>query len=219
MGQKVNPNGMRITVSKNWRSRWYADKADFGRMLHEDNQIRGLLQKRLRDSSVAEVEIERSDNRARVTIHTARPGIVIGRKGADIERLRESLGKLTDKEIYLEIKEIKVPDLNAQLVAESVAMQMERRVSFRRAMKRALQMTMELGALGIRLEVSGRLGGAELSRRESYLQGMVPLHTLRANVKYGFCESRTPAGILGVKCWICLKDEEEAGHAANAQAR
>lgn len=219
MGQKVNPNGFRIGVTKQWASRWYADKAEFGDLLQEDNAIRALLTKRLRDASVAGIDIERYANRARVTIHTARPGIVIGRKGADIERLRESLGSLTDKEIYLEIKEVKSPDLSAQLVSESVAMQMERRVSFRRAMKRALQMTMELGALGIRLEVSGRLNGAELSRRESYLKGSVPLHTLRANVQYGFSEATTPAGILGVKCWICLKDEEEAPDATYAQTR
>jgi len=209
LGQKVNPNGLRISVTKEWRARWYAEKGEFSKLLAEDTAIRTLLKTRLREASVADVQIERYANRARVTIHTARPGIVIGRKGADIERLRESLGKLTDKEIYLEIKEIKTPDLSAQLVAESVAMQMERRVSFRRAMKRALQMTMELGALGIRLEVSGRLGGAELSRRESYLKGSVPLHTLRANVQYGFSESTTPAGILGVKCWICLPEEEK----------
>lgn len=208
MGQKVNPIGLRVAVNKDWRSRWYANKKDFGNLLQEDLRIRKLVKTRLKDAAVPEVLIERYANRARITIYTARPGIVIGRKGQDIERLREDLNKLTEKDIYIEIREVKNPDLNAQLVAESIAGQLERRVSFRRAMKRSLQMAMELGAEGIRIECSGRLGGAELARREKYLEGKVPLHTLRANIDYGFAEGSTPAGLIGIKVWICTKEEK-----------
>jgi len=220
MGQKVNPIGLRVTVNKDWRSRWYADKKDFGNLLHEDLRIRKMVKDRLRDASVPEVIIERYANRARVTIYTARPGIVIGKRGADIEKLREDIGKLTDKEIYVEIREVKQADTDAQLVAENIAMQMVRRVSFRRAMKRAVQMAMELGALGIKVQSSGRLGGAELSRTEGYKQGMVPLHTLRANIDYGFAEALTTYGIIGVKVWVCKEEEKkkEADNAFNAKA-
>lgn len=220
MGQKVNPTGLRVSVNKDWRSRWFADKKQFGDMLHEDIRIRDLVKKRLKDAAVPEVIIERYANRARVTIYTARPGIVIGRKGADIDKLREEIAKMTGKEIYVEIKEVKDPDVNAQLVAENIAVQLERRVSFRRALKRAVQMAMELGALGIRVHTSGRLGGSELARREGYREGKVPLHTLRANVQYGFAEAHTMAGKIGVKVWICRKEEaapaKEASHAAYA---
>lgn len=220
MGQKVNPIGFRVTVKKDWRSRWFADKKQFGDLLHEDIKIRDLVKKRLKDAAVPEVIIERYANRARVTVFTARPGIVIGRKGQDIEKLREEIAKITGKEIYVEIKEVKDPDLNAQLVAENIALQLERRVSFRRALKRAVQMAMETGALGIRVHAAGRLGGGELARREGYREGKVPLHTLRANVQYGFAEAHTVAGKIGVKVWLCKKEEEaqprEGSHASYA---
>lgn len=218
MGQKVNPISLRVSVNKDWRSRWFAGKKEFGDLVGEDLKIREIVKSRLKEAAVPNVLIERYANRARVTIYTARPGVVIGRKGSDIERLREELNTLTGKEIYIEIKEVKNPDLNAQLVAENIAQQLERRISFRRAMKRAIQMAMELGAAGIRIECSGRLGGAELSRREKYLKGSVPLHTLRANVDYGFTEAHTTAGRLGIKVWICTKEEpvEERRHAAYA---
>lgn len=217
MGQKVNPIGLRVTVNKDWRSKWYAEKKEFGNLLHEDLRIRNLVKTRLRDAAVPDVLIERYANRARITIFTARPGIVIGKRGADIERLREDVSKFTDKEIYIDIREIKDPDVNAQLVSENIAMQLERRVSFRRAMKRAVQMAMELGALGIKVEANGRLGGSELARRESYKSGMVPLHTLRANIEYGFTEANTTYGIIGVKCWVCKPHpEEDSRNASNA---
>jgi len=220
LGQKVNPIGFRITVTKDWRSRWYADKKEFGNLLHEDLLIRDMVKRRLKDAAVPEVIIERYANRARVTIYTARPGIVIGRKGQDIERLREELAAMTKKEIYVEIREVKNADTNAQLVAENIALQLERRVSFRRAMKRSIQMAMDLGVLGIKVQASGRLGGGELARREWYKEGKVPLHTLRANVQYGFAEAITVAGKIGIKVWICKKEEDETAkektHAAYA---
>ena len=207
MGQKVNPISLRVTVNKDWRSRWYAEKKEFGDLLHDDIMIRDMVKTRLREAAVPEVLIERYANRVRVTIYTARPGIVIGRKGSDIERLREELSKKTGKEVYVDIKEVRNPDLNAQLVAENIANQFERRVSFRRALKRAVQTTMDMGALGIKVEACGRLGGAELARRETYKQGKIPLHTLRADVQYGFAEAKTLAGLIGVKTWICLPEE------------
>jgi len=218
LGQKVNPISLRVSVTKDWRSRWFASKKDFGNLVGEDLKIRQIVKSRLKDAAVPEVLIERYANRARVTIFTARPGVVIGRKGGEIEKLREDLNEMTGKDIYIEIKEVKNPDLNAQLVAESIAQQLERRISFRRAMKRAIQMAMELGAEGIRIECSGRLGGAELSRREKYLKGSVPLHTLRAKVDYGTTEAHTTAGRLGVKVWICTKEEpvEDRRHATYA---
>lgn len=208
MGQKINPIGLRVAVSKAWKSRWFADKRNCGVLLLEDLKIRELVKKRLDAAAVADIIIERYANRVRVTICTARPGIVIGRKGQDLDRIREEIGKMTGKEIYLEIREIRSPDTNAQLVAESVALQMERRVSFRRAMKRAIKMAMDLGVKGIRIKVAGRLGGAELARVEWYKEGTIPLHTLRANIDYGFAESRTTAGKIGVKVWICKEKEE-----------
>ncbi len=219
MGQKVNPIGFRVAVNKDWRSRWYADKKGYGPMLHEDLKIRDFIRSRLKDAAVPEVIIERYANRARITIHTARPGIVIGRKGEGVEKLREELSKLTGKEIYVDIREVKNPDTNAQLVAENIALQLERRVSFRRALKRSMQMAMELGVLGIKVQASGRLGSAELARREWYKEGTVPLQTLRANVQYGFAEAMTMQGKIGIKVWICNKEEQpsqEANHAVNA---
>lgn len=220
MGQKVNPNGLRVAVNKDWRSRWFAGKKEFGDLLHEDIEIRKMVKTRLKDAAVPEVIIERYANRARVTVFTARPGIVIGRKGADIEKLKEEISKKTGKEVYVEIREVKDPDTTAQLVAENIAVQLERRVSFRRALKRAVQLAMDLGALGIKVRVAGRLGGAELARTEGYKEGKVPLHTLRANIQYGFTEAHTVAGKIGVKVWICRKPEEpimkEQTHASYA---
>ncbi len=220
MGQKVNPNGLRVAVNKDWRSRWFASKKEFGNLLHEDIEIRKMVKSRLKDAAVPEVIIERYANRARITVFTARPGIVIGRKGQDIEKLKEEISKKTGKEIYVEIREVKDPDITAQLVAENIAVQLERRVSFRRALKRAVQLAMDLGALGIKVRVAGRLGGAELARTEGYKEGKVPLHTLRANIQYGFTEARTVAGCIGVKVWICRKNEEpvvkEQSHATYA---
>ena len=205
MGQKVNPIGFRTAVHKQWKSRWFAERKEFGDLLNEDLVIREMVQAKLKDAAVADIVIERYAQRARVTVFTARPGVVIGRKGEGIDKLREELSAKTKKEIYVEIKEVRSPDTNAQLVAESIALQLERRVAFRRAMKRALQLTMDMGALGIRVQACGRLGGAELARVEHYMVGKVPLQTLRADVQYGFAEANTMAGKIGVKCWICQK--------------
>ncbi len=210
MGQKVNPIGMRLAITKDWRSRWYADKRDFATMLKEDVDIRELVAERLKDAAVSDIYIERYANRIRITIKTARPGLVIGRKGEDIDGLREILSKITNKEIYIEIAEVKKPDADATLVAANVAMQLERRVSHRRAMKRALQMAMDNGALGIKILASGRLNGAEIARSESYKEGMIPLHTLRANIDYGTAEANTVAGIIGIKVWVCKEPEKQA---------
>lgn len=208
MGQKVNPIGFRIAVNKNWRSRWFAGKKEFADLLQEDIRIREAVQMRLKEAAISNVFIERYANRVRVTIRTARPGLVIGRKGEDVEKLREQLGKMTKKEVYIEIDEVKKPDIDARLVAESIALQLERRVSYRRAMKRAIQMAMDVGADGIKVLASGRLGGAEISRTESYKEGKIPLHTLRADIDYGTATSRTVAGAIGIKVWICKKDEK-----------
>ncbi|MBT3294163.1 MAG: 30S ribosomal protein S3 [Verrucomicrobia bacterium] len=210
MGQKTNPIGLRIAVDKDWRSRWFSPKKEFGNLLIEDLKIRELVKKRLENAAVAEVRIERYANRVRINIFTARPGIVIGRKGQDIERIRTELATMSGKEIYIEIQEIRDADTNAQLVAENIAMQMARRVSFRRAMKRSIKLAMDMGVEGIKIRVSGRLGGAELSRVEWYKEGRIPLHTLRANIDYGFAESPTTAGLVGVKVWICKKNEPAA---------
>ena len=210
MGQKVNPIGFRLALNKDWRSRWFADKRSFGKLLKEDIDIREKVTSRLKDAAVSDVYIERYANRIRITIKTARPGLVIGRKGEDIDKLRELIAKQTGKEIYIEIAEIKKPDIDAQLVAENVAMQLERRVSHRRAMKRALQMAMDNGALGIKILIAGRLNGAEIARSESYKEGKIPLHTLRANIDYGTTEANTVAGIIGIKVWICKEAETKA---------
>lgn len=208
MGQKVNPIGLRIAVNKNWRSRWFANKKEFASLLQEDIAIREAVQQRLKEASISNIFIERYANRVRVTIRTARPGLVIGRKGEDIEQLRAQLGKMTKKEVYIEIDEVKTPDLDAKLVAENIAVQLERRVSHRRAMKRAIQMAMDTGADGIKILVGGRLGGAEISRTESYKEGRVPLHTLRADIDYGTATARTVAGAIGIKVWICKKADK-----------
>src|SRR2546425_11148573 len=209
MGQKTNPIGLRVAVNRDWRSKWYAGKKEFGKLLSEDRSIRELLKKRLESASVPRILIERAATRCRITIMTARPGVVIGRKGAEIDKLKEELSHMTGKEVYVDILEIKTPELDAQLVAENVAVQLERRVSFRRAMKKALQTTMDFGAEGIKIRCAGRLGGAELARVETYHEGRVPLHTLRANIDYGFAEANTVYGKLGIKCWIC-KGETKA---------
>lgn len=209
MGQKVNPIGLRLAVRRNWDSRWYADKKQFPVNIKEDYEIRKMLNKKLRFASVPKIFIERAGTRVRVKIFTARPGIVIGRKGAELEKLKEDLQKCTNKDILLDIQEVKKPDLVAQLVAENVALQLERRISFRRAMKKTVQTTMSMGAEGIRIQCSGRLGGAEIARTEQQRQGRVPLHTLRENIDYGFAEADTVYGKIGVKCWICNPEPEE----------
>jgi len=208
MGQKVNPIGFRLAVRRDWQSRWYANKKDFGGLVNEDYRIRKFLEDKFRYAAVPRIFIERAGNRIRIKIFTARPGIVIGRKGTELEKIKEDLTKMLGKDVILDIQEVKKPDLVAQLVAESVALQLERRISFRRAMKKAVQTTMSLGALGIRLQVSGRLGGADIARTESTRSGSVPLHTLRANIDYGFAEARTVYGLIGVKCWICVPGDE-----------
>ena len=210
MGQKVNPIGFRLALNRDWRSRWFADKRTFGKLLKEDIEIREGVTRQLKDAAVSDVYIERYANRIRITIKTARPGLVIGRKGEDIDKLRERLTTMTGKEVYVEIAEVKKPDLDAQLVAENVAMQLERRVSHRRAMKRALQMSMDNGALGIKILVAGRLNGAEIARSENYKEGKIPLHTLRANIDYGTAEANTVAGIIGIKVWVCKESETKA---------
>ena len=201
MGQKVNPIGLRLGINRTWDSRWFSD-SQYAEMLHEDLHIRNLIHKRLLQAGVARVVIERPTKKARVTIHTARPGVVIGKKGADIEKLRSDIAKMTDSEVHLNIVEIRKPEIEAQLVAENIAQQMERRVSIRRAMKRAVQSAMRLGAQGIRVNCSGRLGGAEIARTVWYREGRVPLHTMRANIDYGTSTGRTTYGACGVKIWI-----------------
>jgi small subunit ribosomal protein S3 len=202
MGQKVNPIGMRLQVNRTWDSRWYADTKDYGNLLLEDLRLRDFIRKECVQAGVSKIIIERPHRKCRVTIHTARPGVIIGKKGADIETLRKKLMAFTKSELHLNIVEIRKPELDAQLVAESIAQQMERRVSFRRAMKRAVQNAMRMGALGIRVNVAGRLGGAEIARVEWYREGRVPLHTLRADIDYALDEAVTPYGIIGVKVWI-----------------
>ena len=203
MGQKSNPIGLRLALTRDWRSKWYAEKKDFGKLLTEDRKIRDILKRKLESASVPKVVIERAATRCRITIYTARPGVVIGRKGAEIDKLKEELSKMTGKEVYVDIQEIKTPELDAQLVAENIALQLERRISFRRAMKKAVQTSMDFGAEGIKVRCGGRLGGAEISRVETYHEGRVPLHTLRATIDYGFAEANTVYGKLGIKCWIC----------------
>jgi len=208
LGQKINPIALRVAVTKDWRSRWFSRKKEFGANVIEDLKIREHVKKRLENAAIADVRIERYANRVRVNVFTARPGIVIGRKGQDIEKIRAELAKLTGKEVYVEIHEVKDPDANAQLVAESVALQLERRVSLRRALKRAMKIAMDMGVQGVKIRACGRLGGSELARTEWHREGKVPLHTLRANIDYGFAEAATMAGRIGVKVWMCRKAEE-----------
>lgn len=201
MGQKVHPKGLRVGIIRDWESNWYADK-NYAELLHEDIKIRSFIKKKLFQAGVSNVQIERAANRVKVSIHTAKPGIVIGRGGTEVEALRKSLEQMTGKKINVNIIEIKKPELDAQLVAEGVALQLEKRIGFRRAMKQAVSRTMRLGSEGVKIRCSGRLGGAEIARTEWYSEGKVPLHTLRADIDYGFTEANTTYGKIGVKVWI-----------------
>lgn len=202
MGQKINPIGFRLGINRTWDSRWFATKSEYGQLLHEDLAIRAYLEKELSAASIAKVVIERPHKKCRVSIHAARPGIIIGKKGADIEKLRKKVGTMTDSEVHINIVEVRKPEINATIVAQSIAQQLERRIAFRRAMKRSVQAAMRLGAQGIRINCAGRLGGAEIARMEWYREGRVPLHTLRADIDYGTAEAATAYGICGVKVWI-----------------
>jgi small subunit ribosomal protein S3 len=201
MGQKTHPIGYRLGVTRTWNSRWYAEK-DFSKLLHQDVKIRKMVKEKLFHAGIAKVEIERSGDQTRVIIHTARPGIIIGRKGAEVDKLKASLEKEYGNQVYITVKEIKKPELDAQLVSENIAAQLEKRVAFRRAMKRSIAAALRLGAQGIRVCVAGRLGGNEIARTEWYREGRVPLHTLRADIDYGFAEAHTTMGQIGVKTWI-----------------
>ena len=202
MGQKVNPIGLRLGINRTWDSRWFAARGEYGRLLHEDRAIRAHIMKEQREAGISKVVIERPHKKCRVTVHTARPGVLIGKKGADIEKLRSQLARFTDSEVHLNILEIRKPEIDATLVAEAIAQQLERRVAFRRAMKRAVQSALRLGALGIRINVAGRLGGAEIARTEWYREGRVPLHTLRADIDFGYGIAKTAYGVIGIKVWI-----------------
>jgi small subunit ribosomal protein S3 len=202
VGQKVNPIGFRVSLNRDWQSKWFAPKEEFGALLMEDLRIRDFVKKKLYFSGVSRVRIERVTDRIRVTISTARPGLVIGRRGGEIDKLRDAIQDITRREVYIDIEEIKRPEIEAQLVAESIAQQIEKRASFKRVIKRAAQMAMDFGADGVRIVISGRLGGAEIARSESIKIGKVPLHTLRADIDYGFAEARTTYGAIGCKVWI-----------------
>jgi len=201
LGQKINPIGFRLGVIKTWDSKWYAE-ADYAKLLHEDLKIRAFLKKRLYTSGVSKIEIERAANKTKINIFTARPGLIIGKKGSEVETIKKELSKLTSKEIFININEVRKPELDAQLVAENVALQLERRIAFRRAMKKSVTSALKFGAKGIRITCSGRLGGAEMSRTEWYREGRVPLHTLRADIDYGFAEAKTTYGLIGIKVLI-----------------
>lgn len=201
MGQKVHPKGFRIGIIRDWDSNWYADR-DYSDLLHEDYKIRKMIKERFYTAGISKVEIQRTGNRVRITIHTAKPGIVIGRGGTEVEKLKQDLTKLTEKNININIQEIKKPELDAQIVAENVAQQLEKRISFRRAMKQSVSRTMRVGGIGMKIAISGRLGGAEIARTEWYAEGKVPLHTLRADIDYGFAEANTTYGKIGIKVWI-----------------
>jgi small subunit ribosomal protein S3 len=202
MGQKVHPTGIRLGIVKDWTSKWYADSKHYADFLNSDLEVRGYLKKKLHQASVSRIQIDRTANTAHITVHTARPGVVIGKKGEDIEALRKEVSQRMAIPITISIEEIRKPELDAQLVAESVAQQLERRIMFRRAMKRAVTNSMRLGAQGIKINVAGRLNGAEIARSEWYREGRVPLHTLRADIDYGFAEANTTYGVIGVKVWI-----------------
>ena len=201
MGQKTHPYGFRLGITKPWRSRWFATK-DYSRLLHEDLDLKRKMKKQLGHAGVANIEVERMANKLRITIYTSRPGIIIGRKGSEIDKLKAEVQKQTKREVYINIQEIHRPELDAQLVAESIALQLEKRIAFRRAMRKAVDSALRFGAKGIKVRVSGRLNGAEIARSEWYLQGQLPLHTLRADVDYGFAQSYTTYGVIGVKCWV-----------------
>ena len=210
MGQKVNPTGFRLPVNHAWRSRWFAPKKTFGAFLVEDQKIRDLCRKKLSEAGISKILIERYANSVRVTLFSARPGVVMGRKGGDVEGIRGELEKLTKKEVYLEVKEVQGADADAQLVAEGIAVQLERRIMLKRAMKRAMKVAMDMGVDGVKIHAGGRINGAEIARVEWSREGKVPLHTLRANIDYGFAEANTTAGKIGIKVWICKKDGFQA---------
>jgi len=218
MGHKVHPTGIRLGISKDWNSKWFAGKREYAGYLGADLKVRELLKKKLAQAGVSKIQIERPAKTARVTIHTARPGVVIGKKGEDIEKLRKEITRVMGVPSHINVVEVRKPELDAQLVAESIAQQLERRIMFRRAMKRSVQNAMRLGALGIKVNVAGRLNGAEIARSEWYREGRVPLHTLRADIDYGFAEARTTYGIIGVKVWV-YKGEIFDLHAAQQEAK
>lgn len=201
MGQKVHPYGFRLGVTKTWRSRWFA-KQDYAKLLKEDLELKDALRDRLKAAGVSSIEVDRPGNKLRITIQTSRPGIIIGRKGAEIEKLKQDLAKKTKREVFIDIQEVHKPELDAQLVSESIALQLEKRVAFRRAMRKSVDSALRFGCKGIKVRVSGRLNGAEIARTEWYLQGQLPLHTLRADIDYGFSEAHTTYGIIGIKCWV-----------------
>src|SRR5712671_3464237 len=201
MGQKVHPYGFRLGFNKTWRSRWFS-KQDYARLLHEDLELKASLRDRLKAAGVSSIEVDRPGNKLRITIRTSRPGIIIGRKGAEIEKLKQDLAKKTNREVFIDIQEVHKPELDAQLVSESIALQLEKRVAFRRAMRKAVDSALRFGCKGIKVRVSGRLNGNEIARSEWYLQGRLPLHTLRADIDYGFSEAKTTYGVIGVKCWV-----------------
>jgi small subunit ribosomal protein S3 len=209
MGQKVNPIVFRLPIRKDWKSRWFADKKSFAKFVHEDFKIREFVKRKLKYASIAEVDIERSGEKIRVRLLTPRPGVVIGVKGKELERTSEVLNRITGREVFVDVQEVKKPDLVAQLVSDNIASQLERRVAFRRALKKAVQTSMSFGAIGVRIKCSGRLGGAEIARSEEQKAGCVPLHTLRENIDYGFSEAKTVYGKIGIKCWICNKQPEK----------
>lgn len=228
MGQKVNPIGLRLGINRTWDSRWFAKSGEFGDFLHEDFQIRATLMKQLKQAAISKIVIERPHKKCRVTIHSGRPGVVIGKKGADIEKLRNSVAKMTASDVAINIVEVRKPEIDATLVADAIAQQLERRVAFRRAMKRSMQSAIRLGAEGIKITCSGRLGGAEIARIESYREGRVPLHTLRADVDYGVATAHTAYGSCGVKVWIFkgeilehdpMAQEKRAGDDQRSQGR
>ncbi len=210
MGQKVHPYGFRLGVTKTWRSRWFA-KQDYSKLLHEDLDLKELLRERLKAAGISSIEVDRPGNKLRITIRTSRPGIIIGRKGAEIEKLKQDLAKKTKRDVFIDIQEVHKPELDAQLVAESISLQLEKRVAFRRAMRKAVDSALRFGCKGIKVRVSGRLNGAEIARSEWYLQGQLPLHTLRADIDYGFAQAYTTYGVIGVKCWTYKGDILEGG--------
>ncbi len=214
MGQKVHPYGFRLGITKTWRSRWFA-KQDYSKLLHEDLQLKESLLSRLKAAGISSIEVDRPGNKLRITIRTSRPGIVIGRKGAEIEKLKGDLAKKTKREVFIDIQEVHRPELDAQLVSESIALQLEKRVAFRRAMRKSVDSALRFGCKGIKVRVSGRLNGAEIARSEWYLQGQLPLHTLRADIDYGFSQAYTTYGVIGVKTWIYKGEVLEAGNRRN----
>jgi small subunit ribosomal protein S3 len=220
MGQKTRPTGFRVGITENWRSRWFANKQQFGRLLVQDQHIRKFIKQEYAVAGIPRIEIERDMERVHVFLHTSRPGVIIGRKGAKVDKLKEDLETLSGQEVKLEIREVLNPELDAQLVAEGVAQQLVRRAAFRRVMKQAIRTTMEKGAKGVKIQVAGRLGGSEMARRETFSEGSVPLQTLQAHVDYGFAEARTTYGVIGVKCWVYrgpYQENEGRRHASHAK--